>query len=277
MNKTACQYAIVRFTPFIETGEFANVGIVMLSAQGGEMGYKLLGRRHKRVSQFFGEIDAAVFKNAMQDLTAELERINARLAIAGQGRSSLTINQKVFAELIRPRETILRFSEPRTVLAEDIHKTLEQLYGYYVGRDFVTKEYQEQKLEKTVKNWLKAADLDRFFSDAKVGDDVYHARFPFVQQEDGRAIKIIKPLSLGHQNTSTKILDHGITWCTRLEALKRRRALPDKVLFTLAGPQFEDAKKAAAYDDVVEMLRDTGACILPSNHQEEIIEFARAG
>jgi len=30
MKKFACQYAIVRFLPYLETGEFANVGIVML-------------------------------------------------------------------------------------------------------------------------------------------------------------------------------------------------------------------------------------------------------
>ncbi|HVK54151.1 MAG TPA: DUF3037 domain-containing protein, partial [Burkholderiales bacterium] len=27
----ACHYAIVRFLPFVETGEFANVGVVLFS------------------------------------------------------------------------------------------------------------------------------------------------------------------------------------------------------------------------------------------------------
>ena len=28
MSKLACQYALLRFRPFVETGEFANVGVV---------------------------------------------------------------------------------------------------------------------------------------------------------------------------------------------------------------------------------------------------------
>ena len=30
MKKRARQYALLRFRPFVETGEFANVGVVML-------------------------------------------------------------------------------------------------------------------------------------------------------------------------------------------------------------------------------------------------------
>lgn len=29
MNKLACQYAVVRFLPYAETGEFANVGVAL--------------------------------------------------------------------------------------------------------------------------------------------------------------------------------------------------------------------------------------------------------
>lgn len=35
MKKFACQYAIDRFLPYMETGEFANVGIVMLCPDAG--------------------------------------------------------------------------------------------------------------------------------------------------------------------------------------------------------------------------------------------------
>ncbi len=198
MSKTAFQYAIVRFTPFIETGEFANVGIVMLTAKGQEMSCKLLTRRHRRVTSFFNELDVAVFKAAMQDLTKELDRINKRLTNAGmRHNATYSMRQQVFSELIRPRETILRFSESRTILAECPHQTLKKLYSYYVERDFLTKQYRERVLEKNVRKWLHDAHLDRLFTQVDVGDDVYRAKFPFVQQEGNLPVKIIKPLNLG--------------------------------------------------------------------------------
>ncbi len=276
MSKTACQYAIVRFTPFIETGEFANVGIVMLTAKGQEMSCKLLTRRHRRVTSFFNELDVAVFKAAMQDLTKELDRINKRLINVGM-RYNITITssvrQQVFTELIRPRETILRFSDPRTILADCPHQTLEKLYSYYVERDFLTKQYRERVLEKNVRKWLHDAHLDRLFTQVDVGDDVYRAKFPFVQQEGNLPVKIIKPLNLG-QDSPSKILEHGGAWHFKITQLKRRHALPEMVLFAVEGPQ--EGKQMEAYNEAVDMLSDTGAVVLPYNHQAEIVEFARA-
>jgi len=42
MTKLACQYALLRFRPFAETGEFANVGIVMLAPEARFFGFRLL-------------------------------------------------------------------------------------------------------------------------------------------------------------------------------------------------------------------------------------------
>ena len=55
---TACHYAIVRFMPFIETGEFANVGVVMFAPQARYFGFKLLVNRQARVTNFFEQLDA---------------------------------------------------------------------------------------------------------------------------------------------------------------------------------------------------------------------------
>ena len=52
MKKYACQYAIVRFLPYLETGEFANVGIVMLCPDAGFFDFKLL-RHVRRITAFF--------------------------------------------------------------------------------------------------------------------------------------------------------------------------------------------------------------------------------
>ncbi len=46
LNKLACRYAILRFLPYTETGEFANVGVVLACPATGYFGFKLETRRY---------------------------------------------------------------------------------------------------------------------------------------------------------------------------------------------------------------------------------------
>ena len=41
MNKFAYRYAIVQFQPYSETGEFANVGVVLVCPETGFFDFKL--------------------------------------------------------------------------------------------------------------------------------------------------------------------------------------------------------------------------------------------
>ena len=53
MNKLACRYAILKFLPYTETGEFANVGVVLACPATGFFGFKLETRRYARFTDFF--------------------------------------------------------------------------------------------------------------------------------------------------------------------------------------------------------------------------------
>lgn len=57
MKKYACQYKIVRFTPYVETEEFANVGVVLYCPATGVLDYKLAPKRFGRVTSFFDGMD----------------------------------------------------------------------------------------------------------------------------------------------------------------------------------------------------------------------------
>ena len=57
--KTACHYAIVRFMPFVETEEFANVGVVLFAPQDRYFGFRLLGNRTSRITNFFEQMEVA--------------------------------------------------------------------------------------------------------------------------------------------------------------------------------------------------------------------------
>lgn len=271
----ACHYAIARFAPFIETGEFANVGLVMFAPGARFFSFELLGNRYARVTNFFEGLDSKVFRASMTGLRDELDRIAALLKQPGALNKDAQI--AVWRDLIKPRETMLRFSEPRIALAEDCQTKLLELYDYYVGHNFATKEYQEKLLERAVTGWLRDAGLHDKFHPARIGNDDYHAQFPFVAGPENQPEKIIKPLNLNYEDAA-KIFDHGGQWLYRIDALKKRDLLPSKVLFSVDGPQpNESSSRGRAKDEIVAELKNRDVFVVPHGSAQPIIEFARMG
>ena len=274
---TACHYAIVRFMPFVETGEFANVGVVMFAPNARYFGFKLLGNRYARVTNFFEQMDAKVFRASMSTFREELQRIDGMLKQMGTDRRLKALDRdgavRLWGEIIKPRETMLRFSESRVVLAEDPRARMLELYEYYVERNFVNREYQEQMLERGVRGWLREAKLLNQFHAGRVGNDEYHAQFPFVAGPDDKPEKIIKPLNLDYAEAS-KIIDHGGQWVVRINALKKRQLLPKQVLFAVNGP-VDSTARGKARREVVDELEDAGVIVTPFGQAQAVIEFAR--
>jgi len=271
----ACHYAIARFAPFIETGEFANVGVVMFAPNARFFGFKLLGNRYARVTNFFEGLDTKVFKGSMTGLREELARIQGLLQEPGTLSKENQI--AVWTDLIKPRETMVRFSEPRIVMASESKAKLLELYDYYVGHNFATKEYHEKLLERAVTGWLRDAGLQNKFHPARIGNDDYHAHFPFVAGPENHPERIIKPLNLNHADAA-KIIDHGGQWLYRLDALKKRDLLPSQVLFSVQGPApDESSPRGRAKNEIVTELRDREVLVIPHGSALPIIEFAQSG
>ena len=280
MTRFACQYAIVRFMPYIETGEFANVGVLLWIPKTRHLSFKLLRRKYARITQFFEELDKAVYLKTMANIEAELLRIQSMLLhnttteFSSQGME-YGFHKGIFDELIRPRETIARFSERRSILSEDPQKTLQELFNYYVGRNFVTREYQETVLEKGIKKLLEQSNLARHFSKRKVEDHLYSVTFPFVEQDDNKTTKVIKPLFLG-QADSTAIIEHGDHWKLKVNQLRKRNLLHGPVLFPVKGP--EDVSPAdirfQAFEEARDSLADDAIEVVLYTEKARILEFA---
>lgn len=275
--KTACHYAIVRFMPFVETGEFANVGVVLFAPNVRYFGFKLLGNRYARVTHFFEQMDAKVFRAAMHTCKEELVRIDRMLKQMGTDLRFKTLDREgtlaLWNEVIKPRETMLQFGESRLVLADDAQAKVRELFEYYVERNFVTPERQEELLERGVRGWLREARLLEQFHVGVVGNVEYHARFPFVAGPEDHPERVIKPLNLGYDDAA-RIIDHGGQWIVRINALKKRQLLPGKVLFTVNGPD-DFTARGKAKREVVNELTDMGVIVVPYGQAQSIIEFAR--
>lgn len=278
MNRIPCLYAIVRFAPLVETGEFANTGVIVIAPAQRFFGFKLMIQRHARVTQFFEPLEAKVFRATMRTLRDELERAQALLRQHGFDKrrkdNDVEFAKGLFDEIIRPRETILKFSEPRPILALDPTAVIKELYAHYVERNFVTREYQETALEKGVRKWLSQARIGERFARIEVGNNEYRATFPFVESVDDRPVKAIKPLHLDHAQAN-KILDHGGQWLFRVHALKKRGLLPPHVLFAVSGPRQQDVRSGAV-KEIVDSLEDAGVTVLPYGDKAQILEFAAA-
>ena len=278
MNQIACQYAIIRFAPFIETGEFANIGIIMMSPKHRYYGFQLEIKRHGRITRFFDDIDSSVYRRTVYNLKDELERVADLLKPHGFDKrlkhNDVDYSTELFNEITRTRETIIRFSEVRTILTSDPKIQLKELFSYYVERNFITKEYKETLLEKNIRQLLYKANIGDRFVKEKIGDDAYHVSFPFVEQKNDRT-KVIKPLHLGHEE-STNIYNHGGQWVFKINQLRKKRLLKTKnILFALSGPKTSNHNSYEAYTYIKNSLLDTGVEVISyENHKQDIIKFA---
>lgn len=273
----ACHYALVRFMPFIETGEFGNVGVVLFAPTARFFGFELLGQRIARITRFFDQVEPALFRASMVAMRAELQRISEMLcgADADQRLFEPDRANRLWQEIVKPRESTLRFSNPRLALAGDPETKLHELFGFYVERSFVTRQYQEELMERSVRGWLQEAHLSQRFQAMRVGNDEFSARFPFVARVDDRPGKALKPLHLG-QPDPVQIIEHGGQWRVRVEALKKRGLLPEHVLFAVDGDLSGEGTAARARRDVVDGLLALDVQVGAFADRSAVIGFAEA-
>lgn len=275
MKKFACQYALLRFRPFMETGEFANVGIVMMAPEARFFGFRLL-KKYGRITQFFNQLDRNVYLEGRELFKNELERFATELRRQSlDGRKTqpdLDLARNLFTELVRPREAMMQFAEQRIVLTDNPKEKLLELFNHYVERNFVTKEYQERLLETTVRKLLFRTQVGFKYQREKIGTPDFIVNFPFVFMANGKAERIIKPLYLAQDDT-TKILNHGGHWVDKLTRLHKRNALPEHVLVPVRAPQ-ENTRAFQAFNEIRTELNQINVKVVPASEEKEILEFA---
>jgi hypothetical protein len=279
VNKLACQYALLRFRPFVETGEFANVGVVLLCPEGRFFGYQML-KTYARVTQFFHQLDSRVYLNGRALFLEELDRFAGHLrkvALDGRKRQpDVDLATRLFAELTRPRDAMLQFDDLRLALAADPKTALKDLFDHFVDRGLVTKTYQERLLENSVRRMLFRIDPGEalHFQPGKVEAGNFVVNFPFVERSGQTITRVIKPLYLGHAD-STRVLTHGGQWVDKVTRLRKRKALPESVLFPLAAPPAR-GPAYAAFEEIREDLMHVDVEVVAANDETRIQAFAAA-
>ena len=253
--KYACNYAIVKFLPFVETGEFANIGVVLFCPEAKFFDFKLMHRGRKRTA-FFDPLESKVFTNTKKDFQKTLNAFKELLIY--EFSENLDQTRILFDELVRPREVLIRFDIPRTILTDNPIETLEQLYSFYVGRDFVTPTYAEKALERRLNLFLTETNLKEKYRVAHISGGAFKAKFPFAYKDQaGKVIKAIKPLHLGHHDPS-QAYQHGWTWVGKLKQLDKHGVLPNEVLIAAERSDQDNNSTREVFQEIRQNFTDIG-------------------
>lgn len=247
--KYICNYSILRFLPYPETGEFVNIGIVLI-ANNGDFRFKIEKKR-QRITNFFPSLDAKIFVRARREIDVELARLSGFLTV---NREDVALLLSTFKHLIHPRETMMRFSDPGTMATDNADQALATLFDHYVNHSFATKEYQETFLERQLGKLLAASNLKQRYSEQKLGNADYPVKFPFVLMSGTEPVQALKPIHLGHDE-SAKIIEHGDAWISKIRRLNAAGQLAKDTLFIAGPPEEGKPKLLRAYREISEELK----------------------
>ncbi|WP_213604747.1 DUF3037 domain-containing protein [Pseudoxanthomonas japonensis] len=273
MTRLACQYAIIRFLPYAETGEFANVGIVLACPEAGFLDARLMPtKKTGRITGFFEQLDKQIYRDTLNYLDDELQRVRQMVCVARRDDAGVLV-KRMFLGLTQPREALLRFSETRAVLADDPVLTMEKLFARFVERDFANKQYHDKLLERGVREVLVRANLREYFKPAEVGSESLHIQVPFVHMRDEKPTHAIKPLDLG-KDEPNQVYEHGGHWLERIRRLGKHELLPNAMLFAVKRPALADTAVRKAADEIIGDLREEGVVVTEATNAAEIVKFA---
>ncbi|MCU8044394.1 MULTISPECIES: DUF3037 domain-containing protein [unclassified Shewanella] len=265
-----CHYAIIRFMPFLETEEFANVGVLLFAPKTGYSSFKMAPKRFARVTDFFDDLDGNIYQKGLDIFHTELQRVTEDHSFL-TGKNQLS----AFQEVTRLREGVFRFGNMSAILAEDPAKKLDELYDYFVGRDFVTKEYREQVMVRSLRGGLRKNVSDMHFVQKELTGELNTAiKMPLVATLETH-LKVIKPLAFNHTKPIS-LLEHGEKWIGRAKRLLNNETVqPRHMLFTVEKPANCKNELEAAYLEVEREMLNLGVYVLPFADKQSIYQFAK--
>jgi len=266
MSEVVINYAAVRFLPYRETDEFVNVGVIIYCPEEDRFEFKLVKGKSTRVRRFFPELNKDVLFKSLDSLKNGLVRLRKNFDL-GESDNPPTADEvlrgmQVFRELVQPRESILHFSQPGSLVAESWEKALEELYDRYVDRRIAsTPQEQERRIQQRLDSLFKEWHFREFYlTNRKLGDSEAHATWNLVSFDQSgerniqSAVKAFKALSLDRDDASD-VYFVGDAWIKRVERLQARGFLPKQAIFTLQMPS--DGSKRKAADEIKKGLEQT--------------------
>ncbi|WP_392423279.1 DUF3037 domain-containing protein [Eikenella halliae] len=274
MNKLAMRFAVIRFMPYVQTREFANIGIVLTCPQTGYFNYKI-EPKYARLSRFFRHFSGTVYRTATLAFANELERIKQVLeASYGQPEAF----RAALDHIARPREAIILTGEIGVTSAVSEEQELFRLFDYYVCHSFA-KDQPEAVLTRQIQAMVRnLKPAHPFYYEETLGDkNGFHAKLPIVQKEEsGKVLKIIKPIYFG-QKDPAEIYHKSDAWLAKIKRLRQQGYIErPAILFPYMPPENPERYQQVALNTVLKELADHDIYTVPQADKQAIAEFAMA-
>lgn len=265
-NLKAMRYIVIRFMPYIQTREFANIGIILACPETGYFGYKI-NHKYAHLSKFFRHFEAKIYHASIRAFKEELDYIQGLNLYGDSLRGTIE-------HIARPREAILSTSKVGFCLAADEKTELERLFDYYIGHSFA-QNTQEKVLLNKIQKEIQELNLAEPFKEAKIGHaDQYQVNFPMVQFHNDEARKIIKPIYLGQDNSS-EIYEKADRWQLRFNRLRNMGLLKGtEILMPYQINDKSTPTQNKALSEVLQNFEDNDIIIVSHQERQKIIDFA---
>lgn len=265
--KYACLYSIVRFAPFTETEEFANVGIVLSAPAIGRMEYRLARKNLKRVNHFF-ECNN-LFAKAMEIAQNELDAVQS---MTKEAQESQIVNH--FRYLTEPKESLIRFSPMRSILVDNLDATLEELFGRFIERQGTGHDRREEVMVREIRALFTEASI-RSFRDETLTGELSKLHLPLVHRN--KVVAAIKPLAFD-QTEPSSILDHCDQWLMKFVRAEREGIIHlENVLIPVSAPaENESTRHRKAVKMAKDSIRERGIKLVDYQATQAIAAFAQS-
>ncbi|HCI4395301.1 DUF3037 domain-containing protein [Klebsiella pneumoniae] len=267
---TPCLYSIVRYAPYAETEEFANIGVVMCAPKENFFDFQITKRNDSRVRSFFH--DDCIFPVAKDTIQRELQFAKAQ--------ASQIVGHQQLAQFFRyftsKKESIFQFSSTRVVLSADPKEELEHIYNRYVNHSDYTKERREDVLAREIKRSIDRIDgLKNAFKPESI--DGFYAKFtmPLVAKKQNIIQCAIKPLAFT-QSEPGKMMEHSDTWVMRItRAAEENLLATEDILFTLEIPDSPSSGQRKVIDTIKRTMDAKKINHTSADNHNETINFAK--
>lgn len=240
-QKFVCTIVPVAYRPYVETAEFACFGVVLYCEEKHKIFCRLAntGGVARRIHSFFCEIDKKIFRDVVKCVQNDVNYTNELLC-----NLDPVVRQTAFTNLIRPREGVVRYCEPMSVMTDNVEQELNRQYEQIVERGFVDREgYYEREMRSRVKRYLDEQNVKHRTHEFCFEDD-YKFKVPFAVGE-GDSLRVIKPLNF-IMKTPVDTTDHWIKWGYRFQQLSDRGIGKDRLFATVRLPDQGDKVYGAA-------------------------------
>lgn len=121
-------YAIIRFLPCRDIGEFINIGII-LHGSDGSFSSRVVEANYPRVKNVFSLLPEGLFPQQLQLLRNELTRIE-KIART----SNIEKQKQLFRNTTEPSEGVFTYSQRGTLFVQNSKLAINELFIRYVSQ-----------------------------------------------------------------------------------------------------------------------------------------------